>query len=327
MNPVREAIPTRRGLLRLLAPGVFALVAWLGHPGAAHAQQFGCTATVSTLEFGNAVTNPTAQVDVRADLRIACTGNGGERGSTLKVCVGFPAGARQMTSAGNTLAYQIYYDAARSLAWGTRASGNTPEGLRILLDQDSRPYGELVVPIYGRIPAGQAGLAAGDYNALLTGAEVTTTFSTALPCSSVSSLKAVFNLPVHAAIPGSCSIVANDLAFGARSSLAAAVDGNTAIGVTCTTGTLYTVKLDGGLIGGTVGNRRMGRDGVAPGVIGYQLYQDSARALVWGDTLGSTVTGIGTGAASTLTVYGRVPAQATPAAGDYRDTVTATVEY
>lgn len=315
-------------MVRVIATAMLALVAWLGLPAAARAQQFGCTATVSTLEFGNAISNPTTQVDVAATLKIACTGNGGERGSTIKVCVGLPAGARQMTSAGGAaLAYQVYQDAARSQVWGTRASGNTPQGLRILLDQDNKPYGELVVPIYGRVPSGQAGLPAGDYTAAMPGAEVTSGSVTTLPCGSISTVAAVFNLPVHAAIPGSCSIITGDLAFGARSSLASAADASTAIGLTCTAGMPYAVKLDGGLIGGAVGNRRMGANGAGPGVVGYQLYQDGARTQVWGNTTGSTVTGIGSGGASTLTVYGRVPAQATPAAGAYRDTVTATVEY
>lgn len=82
-------------------------------------------------------------------------------------------------------------------------------------------------------------------------------------------------------------------------------------------------------VGFAAGIRRMGFNGVAPGVIGYQPCRDGARSQVWGDTAGSAVTGVGTGAgaASTLTVHGRVPAQATPADGNYRDTVTATVEY
>lgn len=315
-------------VVRAIAVAMVGLVAWLGLPEAAQAQNFGCTATVSTLTFGNAITNPTTQVDVRADLTIACTGNGGERGDTLKVCVGLPAGARQMTSAGGgVLAYQIYHDAARTQAWGSRASGNTPEGLRILLNQDNKPSGETVVPIYGRIPSGQAGLPAGGYNAMIAAAEVTSGSVMAQPCGSISNVTANFNLPVQAIVPSSCSIVTSDLAFGPSSTLASAVDASAAIGLTCTAGLPYAVKLDGGLIGGAVGNRRMGLNGAGPGVINYQLYRDGARAQAWGNTLGNTVTGIGSGVASTLTVYGRVPAQATPPVGTYRDTVTATVEY
>ncbi len=39
------------------------------------------------------------------------------------------------------------------------------------------------------------------------------------------------------------------------------------------------------------------------------------------------VTGTGTGASVPLTIYGRVPAQAAPRPGDYKDTVTATIYF
>jgi spore coat protein U-like protein len=60
----------------------------------------------------------------------------------------------------------------------------------------------------------------------------------------------------------------------------------------------------------------------------YSLYSDSGRATVWGNTVGTnTVAGTGNGASQSYTVYGRAPAQTTPAAGTYTDTVTVTVTY
>ena len=49
----------------------------------------------------------------------------------------------------------------------------------------------------------------------------------------------------------------------------------------------------------------------------------------WGDGSGGTtiVSGTGTGAMQTQTVYGLVPPQSTPSPGDYKDTVTATVVF
>jgi spore coat protein U-like protein len=62
--------------------------------------------------------------------------------------------------------------------------------------------------------------------------------------------------------------------------------------------------------------------------INYSLYQDSGRATLWGNTVGTnTVAGTGNGAAQTLTVYGRVPVQAAPAVGTYADTVQLVVTY
>ena len=59
--------------------------------------------------------------------------------------------------------------------------------------------------------------------------------------------------------------------------------------------------------------------------VNYALYRDASRTLNWGNTVGTdTVSGSGNGTAQTLTVYGRVPAQTTPAAGVYNDSVTVT---
>jgi spore coat protein U-like protein len=62
--------------------------------------------------------------------------------------------------------------------------------------------------------------------------------------------------------------------------------------------------------------------------VNYSLYSDSARNNVWGTTIGSnTVAATGNGAAQSYTVFGRIPAQTTPAPGAYTDTVTVTVTY
>jgi len=48
---------------------------------------------------------------------------------------------------------------------------------------------------------------------------------------------------------------------------------------------------------------------------------------LWGDGSAGTAvwSGVGTGATVSVPMYGMVPVQSTPAPGDYRDTVTATV--
>jgi spore coat protein U-like protein len=62
--------------------------------------------------------------------------------------------------------------------------------------------------------------------------------------------------------------------------------------------------------------------------LNYQLYSDSARSAIWGNTTGTdTVTGVGTGLAQALTVYGSVPAAQPAPAGDYQDIITVTIYY
>jgi spore coat protein U-like protein len=50
---------------------------------------------------------------------------------------------------------------------------------------------------------------------------------------------------------------------------------------------------------------------------------------IWGDGANGTgmVSGTGSGSQQTIRLYGRVPAQRTPAPGDYKDTVTATLMF
>jgi spore coat protein U-like protein len=62
--------------------------------------------------------------------------------------------------------------------------------------------------------------------------------------------------------------------------------------------------------------------------ITYGLYQNAARSQPWGNNTGTnTVAGSGTGSGQALTVYGRVPAQTTPAPGTYSDSIIATLTY
>jgi spore coat protein U-like protein len=114
------------------------------------------------------------------------------------------------------------------------------------------------------------------------------------------------------------------LDFGTQGPLVANIDQTSTITVTCTTGAAYNVGLDGGG-SGNINARRMinGTNNV-----GYQLYSNSARTNVWGNTVGTdTVAGSGNGTSQTLTVYGRVPPQTTPVAAVYNDTVNVTVTY
>ncbi|ANJ75698.1 spore coat U domain-containing protein [Ralstonia insidiosa] len=128
-------------------------------------------------------------------------------------------------------------------------------------------------------------------------------------------------------LQNNCLISANPLNFGTQGVLSANVDQTTSLSVTCSTAAPYNVGLDAGTTtGSTVAARLLAGSGGA--TVGFQLYSDSAHTQVWGNTIGTnTVTGTGTGTAQTLTVYGRVPQQSTPAAGTYTSTITATITF
>lgn len=120
-----------------------------------------------------------------------------------------------------------------------------------------------------------------------------------------------------------------DMDFGTAGLLDTAIDQTSTITVLCSDGTAYDVGIDAGaneLTANDVNTRRMVNG--TTNFVGYQLYQDASRSVVWGNTVGTdTLAGTGNGSNQALTVYGRVPVQATPAAGAYADTVVVTVTY
>jgi spore coat protein U-like protein len=61
--------------------------------------------------------------------------------------------------------------------------------------------------------------------------------------------------------------------------------------------------------------------------VNYNLYTASNYTTIWGNAGGALVNSTGNGADQLFTIYGRVPAQTTPAPGTYTDTVTVTVTY
>ena len=72
------------------------------------------------------------------------------------------------------------------------------------------------------------------------------------------------------------------------------------------------------------GQRRVESGGA---FVDYELYQDAARSVRWGEGAESLALS-GTGTSQPLTIYGRVLAgQTTPAAGTYLDTVRMTIAW
>jgi spore coat protein U-like protein len=132
---------------------------------------------------------------------------------------------------------------------------------------------------------------------------------------------------VSITLAATCTVASpNTLDFGSNGILSANVDQTTTFTVTCSNTTPYNVGLDAGTgTGATVATRKMTSGGAT---VNYTLYSNAGRTTVWGNTVGTdTVAGTGNGAAQTLTVYGRVPSQSTPAPGTYTDTITVTVTY
>ena len=65
------------------------------------------------------------------------------------------------------------------------------------------------------------------------------------------------------------------------------------------------------------------------GTINYGLFKEVGRTTNWGETIGTDTldSAAATGADETVVVYGRIPAGQTAPAGDYTDTIVATIWY
>jgi spore coat protein U-like protein len=143
-------------------------------------------------------------------------------------------------------------------------------------------------------------------------------------------------LSVSITITASCTISATaTLAFGSVTGASLATTdptSNTAISVTCTSGSPYAIGM--GLGANASGNQRRMTSG-GSNYLNYGLYQSTGTTQPWTTatnsttctTAGDCVLGSGTGSASAVTVYGDVPSGQTPVAGSFTDSVTMTVYY
>ena len=124
-----------------------------------------------------------------------------------------------------------------------------------------------------------------------------------------------------------CVVSATPLSFGSYLPTTAST-ATSVITVACSNTVPYNVGLDAGTsTGATVTSRAMtGPTGALP--LHYNLFQDSAHTINWGDTVGTdTVPGTGNGSGQTLTVYGQIPSGQGNRPGAYTDTITVTVTY
>jgi len=132
---------------------------------------------------------------------------------------------------------------------------------------------------------------------------------------------------VTARVNAVCEIIATDLDFGAYTSQGGTpLQGTTLLQATCTPSSTYNIGLNQGTSPGATVNQRKMVSGA--NALNYNLYSDSAHAVIWGNTTGTdTVTGVGTGLPQDHTVFGQIPAAQVVPAGDYKDIITVRVYY
>jgi spore coat protein U-like protein len=314
-----------------------AAVAWLvqGKPSPAATT---CVANASNISFGALGVGSLTGATSTGSLYEGCSGGWTTRGN-LTTCNAIGAGsnsasqtARTMTNGSYAISYNLYSDSAMTTPYAY------PGADTFYIPYSTTSGGYATTTTYAKILSAPAGLAPGVYTdsySLNTQAWANfDTWNTTYPQITCGYnglyAGAIPTFTVSVTVLASCAITAGALNFGTQTVLTANIDATAALSVTCTNTTPYTVALGpGNGTGATTTNRSMTGAG---GSVHYGLYQDSARSVNWGANPppaanADTVSGVGTGSAQTLTVYGRVPPQTTPKQGGYSDTVVVTLTY
>jgi len=302
------------------------------HPASAQS----CNFTISGLSFGSINLTAKTAFTSTATYSANCTGT---PNTIVRTCPNIDVGSggsttgspRFLLNGATQLNFNLYQDAAFASVWGSNLWGFAGSYAAPTIDValNGSGSGSASQTIYGQIWAGQPTLPAGLYSSSFAGSQtsVAYAYSTVGTCATIgTSHSTTAPFTVTATNTTNCSVSASTLNFGSTGILRAALDAASSITVTCTSAAPYTVALDGGLSGATdPTQRKMTQAGQS---VTYGLYQDASRATPWGGSVGvNTVAGTGSGLAQSFTVYGRVPAQNTPAPGTYSDTVVLTISY
>jgi spore coat protein U-like protein len=282
------------------------LLAWAAKPAIA----VSCSTYSSQVVFGN---YSGGVIDVTATVTVQCD----TAGTAVQIALnqGTTTGAsitnRMMyggTGGTNTLGYQLFSNASRTLNWGNSSATGWVTGT-ITAANTPQNY-----TVYAHMPANEVS-PTGSYTDTIT-------ISVSSPTGGFTTATGSFS--VTATVAPSCSITANALTFGAYTGTAA--NATATLSVQCANGTPYNVGLDAGQASGATVTTRKMMNGVK--ALNYSLYSDSGRTKNWGNTVGTdTLAGTGSGSAQSLTVYGLVPSGQNPVPGSYADTVTATLTY
>ena len=333
MTMTQTLMPGSRIVLARWLPllAVFAALCLLLAPGQARANAV-CSVTSEGIAFGTSST-------ATGSVSYTCT-NSNNSSITFTLCLGIgnpspPGTASQpvMRSGGNTLDFNLYTNASRTIVWRT----STPISASITVPRGRRRSGGSIsgtLYFYGLIPSGQ-GAAAGSYSAQFSNTTLGRLSGATCQTSGGSGSNAVsgqkFTLHVQATVANNCTVTANGPAsFGTVPSSATNLTASTSIGVDCPNGTAYRIGLapsNGNAAGAGVLTGTGGNTDHPP----YQLRSASSSGPIWGNTAtatstGNGVAGTGNGSTQTFSIYvTALSANYTP--DSYSDTVTVNLNF
>lgn len=282
-----------------------------------------CNAQTLTVTPGFSVFTPTPQQPT-ATFTITCNGNATY---DMSISPGYSGSFSNRTmlqnGTGPAMNYNIYTDTARTTVWGTSirriyvtSSGQTSFTDNLYLDIPSSTQD---LPFSGPMYWDQV-------NVTLT------------PVLGTGGATKGCQFTIQTSVIAECLTPASTLSFTpnydpvtANAAVGSPLDATTALLYTCTKNVNAYVQLDQGLH--VTGGKRM-MLGPQSNLLEYDLFTDLARTVVWSttfptNTVSATSTSKSTplGGPTGLKVYGRIPGAQDVVAGNYSDSVTATVNY
>jgi spore coat protein U-like protein len=302
--------------------------------GRAHAET--CTATASSISFGNVSPISGAAVPGTGSVSITCTWSTVSLTPSVVVCLNVGATSpRAMSDGTSTMQYDLYSDSGHTVIWGSIYNSTTPISVD-LAKPLTGTSASTTVNYYGLIAQNQYTVPTVNnsstvYSQSFAGSQTSLNYGfytlLAPTCASLTTSDGTFPFTASATVVNNCLISATDVSFGAAGLLTSSLVATGSISARCTNSDAFRISLNGGA-SGNVAARALQRQG-GGGTVNYQLYTDSAYSIPWGDGTAGTnmVTGTGTGNAQSINVYGQVPVQTTPTPGNYSDSITATIEF
>nr|WP_315252744.1 spore coat protein U domain-containing protein [uncultured Duganella sp.] len=311
-----------------------------------------CSVAQTNIAFPAVSSISTTDVYVNATFRVTCSWTSFVAGllfPNATVCLYLGGGSgnsnanvtlpRQLANGSKRINYNLYTDAsyAASKVWGGWTGTDTAANvITFTLTKSDNVIGSLVqdVTLYGKLNA-DATLSSMDvgadnlsFSSAFSGGNVLMRYIFFLSGTNNCVLGTSIAMPftVSAPVINDCTINVGNLAFPNSSLLNSALRSTATLSTRCSLNTAYRVTFDAGVTpGNTVAVRKM-KGSPSSELVAYQI-SSTLDGPSLGDGSGGTVvmSGTGTGATQTRTVYGLVPSQQTPAPGDYKDSVTATV--
>lgn len=117
-----------------------------------------CTISATSVNFGSYNVFTGSATDSTGTITINCNGSAHNIIVTLSQGASSSFNPRAMTNGGETLTYNLYRDASRTTIWGDGTGGTST-----YTNANPANNSDIVLTVYGRVPAGQD-VSAGGYS-------------------------------------------------------------------------------------------------------------------------------------------------------------------